>query len=228
MAAPHRFTHASARAELLAAAEALQKKADDLRDKEALEQSSSQARKRARVEGSSSSSGSGGGGGGGSSSSAHKKEGSPGEGAGQPSPREPAGGSSGGERRAAGALDAASAARAKRLLGGLLVGTLAEARRAAQLPELASASVAEEAEAARMAAMAALVYASEKALFRSGRRFLRTAAQPPLFWKPRKSSRRLEDALEAQEERMAEELRERERALARLKPREAKAAQQEA
>ena len=92
--------------------------------------------------------------------------------------------------------------------------TLADARRQSQVSELASTTVAAQAEAARLAAVAAQVYASERAVFRAGRRHLRTKAQPPLFWRPRRLSRAMEDQLDAQEGAMHEELKARERELA--------------
>lgn len=217
------FTHPSAYQYYLKHAESLYEKATKLRVQEAQEREKegalTEARKLKRARGEDASSGtarlssgrgSGEGGGGG-------------EGTGS------GGGGASAEdgRRAVGVLDAASAARARRLLGGLLVGTLQEAKRQANLrpPEAPSEGAEREAEAAQVTAIAACAFAHDKDLAGCSVRFFRTKAKPQLFWKPRKLSRSMESALDAQEVLFKAELQKRELMLGALKPRDTKEAE---
>jgi len=225
MAAPP-FTHPSAYKYYLKHAESLFEKATKLRVQEAQEREKegalTEARKLKRARGEDASSGTARPAASGSGSGSGEGGGS-GEGTGS------GGGGTSAEdgRRAVGVLDAASAARARRLLGGLLVGTLQEAKRQANLrpPEAPSEGAEREAEAAQVTAIAACAFAHGKDLAGCSVRFFRTRAKPQLFWKPRKLSRSMESALDAQEVLFKAELQKRELVLGALKPRDIKEAE---
>jgi len=86
----------------------------------------------------------------------------------------------------------------RRLLGGLIK----VEKREADLDKMAeepAADVLKRAKLMRMGAQACAVLKAEKDLLSASSRFLRTKAKPPLYWKPKRYSHRVEEALDNQE-----------------------------
>jgi len=70
-----------------------------------------------------------------------------------------------------------------------------------------SPELLKDAEVLRTAALASTLYRAEKDILYASSRFLRTTAKPPLFWKPKLYTRRVEREIDKQEDRLEDDIK---------------------